>query len=89
MDLKKSVSKNSMYLELKNKGYWSSKENQSLLQRSWSWRILCWFNSRELIIVELKAVDYIVKDLKTKFWITYKLTDCEVGLFLNFGKTRV
>jgi GxxExxY protein len=38
------------------------------------------------VILELKAVDYIVKDFENQILNYLRSTDCEVGLLLNFGK---
>ncbi|WP_339920034.1 GxxExxY protein [uncultured Flavobacterium sp.] len=82
------VYQNSMYLELKNKGY------QVEVQK----KIKVYYKGAEvgeyyadlivenLIILELKAVDYIVKDFENQILNYLRSTDCEVGLLLNFGK---
>jgi hypothetical protein len=58
-------------LELKNKRISSwLKRKSKFTTKELVAKILCWFNSREQLLLELKAVDYIVKTLKTKFWIT-------------------
>ena len=82
------VYQNSMNLELKNKGY------QVEVQK----KIKVYYKGAEvgeyyadlivenLIILELKAVDYIVKDFENQILNYLRSTDCEVGLLLNFGK---
>lgn len=82
------VYQNSMYIELKNKGYQVEAQN----------KIKVYYKGTEvgeyyadlivenLIILELKAVDYIVKDFENQILNYLRSTDCEVGLLLNFGK---
>ncbi len=82
------VYQNSLYLELKNKGY--KVEAQKI--------ILVYYKGTEVgeyyadlmvedtIILELKAADYIVKDFENQILNYLRGTDCEVGLLLNFGK---
>jgi GxxExxY protein len=82
------VYQNSLYLELKNKGY--KVEAQK--------KILVYYKGIEVgeyyadlivedkIILELKAADCIVKDFENQILNYLRATDCEVGLLLNFGK---
>jgi GxxExxY protein len=82
------VYQNSMYIELKNKGYIVEAQN----------KIKVYYKGTEvgeyyadlivenLVILELKAVDYIVKDFENQILNYLRSTDCEVGLLLNFGK---
>ena len=82
------VYQNSMYIELKNKGYQVEVQN----------KIKVYYKGTEvgeyyadlivenLVILELKAVDYIVKDFENQILNYLRSTDCEVGLLLNFGK---
>ncbi|WP_426091982.1 GxxExxY protein [Flavobacterium sp. DSR3-2] len=82
------VYQNSMYIELKNKGYQVEAQN----------KIKVYYKGTEvgeyyadlivenLIILELKAVDYVVKDFENQILNYLRSTDCEVGLLLNFGK---
>lgn len=82
------VYQNALFLELKNKGY------QVEVQK----KIKVYYKGTEvgeyyadlivenLIILELKAVDYIVKDFENQILNYLRSTDCEVGLLLNFGK---
>ena len=82
------VYQNSLYLELKNKGY--KVEAQK--------KILVYYKGIEvgeyyadllvedIIILELKAADCIVKDFENQILNYLRGTDCEVGLLLNFGK---
>ena len=39
-----------------------------------------------IIILELKAVEYIVEQFENQLLNYLRGTDCEVGLLLNFGK---
>jgi GxxExxY protein len=82
------VYQNSMYIELKNKGYQVEAQN----------KIKVYYKGTEVgeyyadlivenqVILELKAVDYIVKDFENQILNYLRSTDCEVGLLLNFGK---
>jgi GxxExxY protein len=82
------VYQNSLYLELKNKGY--KVEAQK--------RISIYYKGTEVgeyfadlivenaVILELKAADCIVKDFENQILNYLRATDCEVGLLLNFGK---
>ncbi|WP_268847002.1 GxxExxY protein [Flavobacterium aestivum] len=82
------VYQNSLYLELKNKGY--KVEAQK--------RISVYYKGTEVgeyfadliventIILELKAADCIIKDFENQILNYLRATDCEVGLLLNFGK---
>jgi GxxExxY protein len=82
------VYQNSLYLELKNKGY--KVEAQK--------KILVYYKGIEVgeyyadllvedtIILELKAADCIVKEFENQILNYLRGTDCEVGLLLNFGK---
>ena len=82
------VYQNSLYLELKNKGY--KVEAQK--------KILVYYKGIEVgeyfadllvedkIILELKAADCIVKDFENQILNYLRGTKCEVGLLLNFGK---
>ena len=82
------VYQNSLYLELKNKG----------LKIEAQKKIIVYYKGTEVgeyyadlivenvVILELKAVDYIVKDFENQILNYLRSTDCEVGLLLNFGK---
>lgn len=82
------VYQNSLYLELKNKGF--KVEAQK--------KILVYYKGIEvgeyyadlvvedIIILELKAAECIVKDFENQILNYLRGTDCEVGLLLNFGK---
>lgn len=82
------IYQNSIYLELKKKGH--KVEAQK--------KILVYYKGIEvgeyyadlvvddLILLELKAADCIVKDFENQILNYLRATDCEVGLLLNFGK---
>jgi GxxExxY protein len=82
------VYQNSLYLELKNKGY--NVEAQK--------RINVYYKGTEVgeyfadlivenaVILELKAADCIITDFENQILNYLRATDCEVGLLLNFGK---
>jgi GxxExxY protein len=38
-----------------------------------------------LVIIELKAVEYLITDHETQLYNYLRSTDCEVGLLMNFG----
>ena len=82
------VYQNSMYIELKNKGY--KVEAQNKIKVCYKGTEVGEFYAdlivENLIILELKAVDYIVKDFENQILNYLRSTDCEVGLLLNFGK---
>jgi GxxExxY protein len=82
------VYQNSLYLELKKKGY--KVEAQK--------KINVYYKGTEVgeyfadliienaVILELKAADCIVKDFENQILNYLRATDCEVGLLFNFGK---
>lgn len=82
------VYQNSMYIELKNKGYKVEAQN----------KIKVYYKGTEvgeyyadlivenLVILELKAVEYIVKDFENQILNYLRSTDCEVGLFLTLER---
>ena len=82
------VYQNSMYLELKNKGY--QVEAQSKIKVFYKGTEVGEYYAdlivENLVILELKAVDYIVKDFENQILNYLRSTECEVGLLLNFGK---
>ena len=82
------VYQNSMYIELKNKGY--KVEAQSKIKVYYKETEVGEYYAdlmvENLVILELKAVDYIVKDFENQILNYLRSTDCEVGLLLNFGK---
>jgi GxxExxY protein len=82
------VYQNSMYLELKNKGY--KVEAQKKISVYYKGTEVGEYYAdlivEDLIILELKAADFIVKDFENQILNYLRGTDCEVGLLLNFGK---
>ncbi|MBE0392366.1 GxxExxY protein [Flavobacterium sp. PL002] len=82
------VYQNALFLELKNKGY--QVEAQKKIKVYYKGTEVGEYYAdlivENLIILELKAVDYIVKDFENQILNYLRSTDCEVGLLLNFGK---
>jgi GxxExxY protein len=82
------VYQNSLYLELKNKGY--KVEAQKKISVYYKGTEVGEYYAdllvEDLIILELKAADCIVKDFENQILNYLRGTDCEVGLLLNFGK---
>jgi GxxExxY protein len=82
------VYQNSLYLELKNKGY--KVEAQKKISVYYKGTEVGEYYAdllvENLIILELKAADCIVKDFENQILNYLRGTDCEVGLLLNFGK---
>lgn len=82
------VYQNSLYLELKNKGY--KVEVQKKISVYYKGIEVGEYYAdlmvEDLIILELKAADCIVKDFENQILNYLRSTDCEVGLLLNFGK---
>ena len=82
------VYQNSLYLELKNKGY--KVEAQKKISVYYKGTEVGEYYAdllvEDLIILELKAAECIVKDFENQILNYLRGTDCEVGLLLNFGK---
>ncbi len=82
------VYQNALFLELKNKGY--KVEAQKKISVFYKGIEVGEFYAdivvADLIILELKAADCIVKDFENQILNYLRATDCEVGLLLNFGK---
>lgn len=82
------VYQNSMYLELKNKGY--KVEAQKEISVYYKGIVVGEYYAdivvEDKIILELKAAECIVKDFENQIVNYLRGTDCEVGLLLNFGK---
>jgi GxxExxY protein len=82
------VYQNSLLIELRNKGL------NVILQK----KIKVFYRGNEVgeyfadlivedkVVLELKAVEYIVEEFENQLLNYLKGTDCEVGLLLNFGK---
>jgi GxxExxY protein len=82
------VYQNALFLELKNKGY--KVEAQKKISVYYKGVEVGEFYAdivvEELVILELKAADCIIKDFENQILNYLRGTDCEVGLLLNFGK---
>lgn len=81
------VYQNSMFLELKNKGF--IVEAQKKIKVYYKGVEVGEYYAdlvvNDLIILELKAADSIVTAFENQILNYLKGTDCEVGLLLNFG----
>ena len=83
-----NVYQNSLYLELKSKGH--KVEAQKKITVYYKGVEVGQYYAdlivEDVVILELKAADYIVKDFENQILNYLRATDCEVGLLLNFGK---
>lgn len=81
------VYQNSLYLELKSKGL--KVEAQKKIEVYYKGIEVGQYYAdlivEDLIILELKAADSIVKEFENQILNYLKGTNCEVGLLLNFG----
>ncbi|MDW8850570.1 GxxExxY protein [Flavobacterium sp. MMLR14_040] len=81
------VYQNSLYLELKSKGL--KVEAQKKIEVYYKGIGVGQYYAdlivEDLIILELKAADCIVKEFENQILNYLKGTNCEVGLLLNFG----
>ncbi|OXB04227.1 GxxExxY protein [Flavobacterium pectinovorum] len=81
------VYQNSLYLELKSKGL--KVEAQKKIEVYYKGIEVGQYYAdlivEDLIILELKAADGIVKEFENQILNYLKGTNCEVGLLLNFG----
>lgn len=81
------VYQNSLYLELKSKGL--KVEAQKKIEVYYKGIEVGQYYAdlivEDLIILELKAADCIVKEFENQILNYLKGTNCEVGLLLNFG----
>ncbi|KQX15455.1 GxxExxY protein [Flavobacterium sp. Root420] len=81
------VYQNSLYLELKNKGF--KVEAQKKIEVYYKGIEVGQYYADlivdDLVILELKAADCIVKEFENQILNYLKGTNCEVGLLLNFG----
>lgn len=81
------VYQNSLYLELKNKGL--KVEAQRKINVYYKGIEVGQYYAdlivEDLVILELKAADCIVKEFENQILNYLKGTNCEVGLLLNFG----
>ncbi|MEA9412429.1 GxxExxY protein [Flavobacterium sp. PL02] len=82
------IYQNSLYLELKNKGF--KVEAQKKISVYYKGIEVGEYYAdlivEDLIILELKAADCLVKDFENQVLNYLRGTNCEVGLLLNFGK---
>ena len=83
-----NVYQNSLYQELKSKGH--KVEAQKKITVYYKGVEVGQYYAdlivEDVVILELKAADYIVKDFENQILNYLRATDCEVGLLLNFGK---
>lgn len=82
------VYQNSLFIELKKRGF--NVEAQKKLAVYYQGVIVGEYYAdliiNDLIILELKACDYLVEAFEFQLLNYLRATDCEVGLLLNFGK---
>ena len=82
------VYQNSLFLELRNKGF--KVEAQKKISVYYKGIEVGEYYAdlivEDLVILELKAAEYIVKDFENQILNYLRSTNCEVGLLLNFGK---
>ena len=83
-----SVYQNALYFELLDKGF--IVESQKAIDVHYQTHIVGKYKAdlivNDLIILELKAVDYLVAEHELQLINYLKATDKEVGLLLNFGR---
>jgi GxxExxY protein len=82
-----NVYQNALYFELQNRGF--SVEPQKAIDVYYQTQLVGKYKAdlivNDLIILELKAVDFIVEEHESQLINYLKATDKEVGLLLNFG----
>ena len=82
-----NVYQNALYFELKNQGF--NVEAQKTIDVYYKSQLVGKYKADlvvdDLIILELKAVDYLVEEHENQLINYLKATDKEVGLLLNFG----
>jgi len=82
-----NVYQNALYFELLNKGF--KVEPQKAIDVYYQTQLVGKYKAdlvvNDLIILELKAVDYLVPEHELQLINYLKATDKEVGLLLNFG----
>lgn len=83
-----NVYQNALLIELKNKGLnvVSQKRIKVYYKGEQVGDYYADIIVEEKIILELKAVEYIVEQFENQILNYLRGTDCEVGLLLNFGK---
>lgn len=82
------VYQNALYIELKNKGLdvVPQKKIKVYYKNLEVGDYYADLMINDIIILELKAADYIVEEFENQLLNYLRGTDCEVGLLLNFGK---
>lgn len=87
-DFLERVYLNSMYYELRQNGF--NVETQKKIKVYYKGNEVGLYIAdivvNELVILELKAQEYLVEANEFQLINYLKATDCEVGLLLNFGK---
>jgi len=82
-----NVYQNALYFELLNRGF--EVESQKAIDVYYQTQLVGKYKAdlvvNDLIILELKAVDYLVVEHELQLINYLKATDKEVGLLLNFG----
>ena len=82
-----NVYQNALYFELQNKGF--KVEPQKAIDVYYQTQLVGKYKAdlvvNDLIILELKAVDYLVEEHELQLINYLKATNKEVGLLLNFG----
>jgi GxxExxY protein len=82
-----NVYQNALYFELQNKGF--AVEPQKRIDVYYQAQLVGKYKAdlvvNDLVILELKAVDYLVEEHEFQLINYLKSTDKEVGLLLNFG----
>ena len=82
------VYQNSMYYELKSRGYFveAQKQIKVYYKRKEVGEYYSDLVVNEIVIIELKAADCIVEEFETQLINYLRGTNKEVGLLFNFGK---
>lgn len=82
------VYQNSLYMELKNRGFQveAQKQIKVYYKNTAVGEYYADLIVNDLIILELKATEVIVKEFEFQLINYLSATDIEVGLLLNFGK---
>jgi GxxExxY protein len=82
-----NVYQNALYFELQNRGF--KVEPQKAIDVYYQTQLVGKYKAdlvvNDLIILELKAVDFLVEEHELQLINYLKATDKEVGLLLNFG----
>lgn len=82
------VYQNAMLIELKKRGY-QVECNKKLIvyyKKEVVGEYIPDIIVNDLVILELKAVEYLIEAHENQILNYLKATDCEIGLVLNFGK---